>query len=303
MCLMCAKLALRWPSYPWLVKLRKYPLTSVSWPQIAPAPAGRRGAYPPLKLTLRSAPGQGRLAIRARSAQTNQPAAVMDEYEEAILFTFSLLESRLDRLEYVLGASQESIKEKPKTAIDRIHRIEQSLQQLAGKTALLDEANNLLNKHKDVLKPQDDSHHDSPALNSTQKTALVVERATSFATTASQLQALEDQQIPTTDGFTKLAVLRPRIAEAEARQLQQALSISELRRRNGLVNQRYKQVMFLGAGRCWVDYNERLTKALRALVREEYRRRPDREMGLEGEEEEQEEEEEEEEENTDDDEL
>ncbi|KAK1918145.1 hypothetical protein P3342_000865 [Pyrenophora teres f. teres] len=37
--------------------------------------------------------------------------------------------------------------------------------------------------------------------------------------------------------------------------------------------------MFLGAGRCWVDYDDRLTKALRALVREEYRRRSDEEAG------------------------
>ncbi|KAI4644561.1 hypothetical protein J4E93_006466 [Alternaria ventricosa] len=119
------------------------------------------------------------------------------------------------------------------------------------------------------------------------KAVLVTERATSFATTASQLQALEDQQIPTTDGFAKLAVLRPRIAEAEERQLQQALKISELRKRNGLLNQRYQQVMLLGAGRCWVDYDERLRKGLRALVREEYRRRPaEEEKGVAREEEE-----------------
>lgn len=111
---------------------------------------------------------------------------------------------------------------------------------------------------------------------------MVVERATSFATTASQLKALEDQQMPTTESFSKLAALRPRIAEAEARQLQQALKMSELRRRNGLMNQRYKQVMVLGAGRCWVDYNERLTKALREVVRGEYRRRPDDEKDDEG---------------------
>lgn len=132
-----------------------------------------------------------------------------------------------------------------------------------------------MTKHKDILQIQDDAGHDGPVLDPTQKAALVVERATSFATTASQLKALEDQQIPTTDGFAKIAVLRPRIAEAEERQLQQALKISELRRRNGLVNQRYKQVMFLGAGRCWVDYHERLTNALRTVVREEYRRKPD----------------------------
>lgn len=129
-----------------------------------------------------------------------------------------------------------------------------------------------MSKHKDILKPKDEV--DAPPLDITEKGTLVVERATSFATVASQLKALEDQQIPTTDGFAKLAMLRPRIAEVEARQLQQALKISELRRRNGLVNQRYKQVMFLGAGRCWIDYHERLTKALRTVVREEYRRRP-----------------------------
>jgi hypothetical protein len=136
-----------------------------------------------------------------------------------------------------------------------------------------------VNKHKDILKPQhsDSDDNDRPPLDTAQKAALVVERATGFATTASQLQALQDQQIPTTDGFAKLAILRPRIAEAEDRQLQQALKISELRRRNGLLNQRYRHVMVLGTGRCWVDYNERLTKGLRALVREEYRRRPDKE--------------------------
>lgn len=167
-----------------------------------------------------------------------------------------------------------------------------------------------VSKHKDVLKPQDDDDDDdddnykeSPPLDTPQKTALVVDRATSFATTASQLQALQDQQIPSTDAFTKLAALRPRIAEAEDRQLQQALKISELRRRNGLINQRYKQVMFLGAGRCWVDYNERLTKALRTLVREEYRRRPDDEGGVHGEQEQAEQDDTEEEEGSSDGEL
>ncbi|RYN88068.1 hypothetical protein AA0119_g12209 [Alternaria tenuissima] len=228
----------------------------------------------------------------------------MDEYEEAVLFTFALLETRLDRLEYILGGSQDSTKDKAKTIPDRIHKMEQSLQQLAGKTALLDETNNLLSKHKDVLTPilhnhdstpENDNDADGPALDTNQRAALVLERAPAISQTASQLQALAAQQVPSTDGFAKLAVLRPRIAEAEDRQLQQALKISELRRRNGLLNQRYRHVMFLGAGRCWVDYNERLTKGLRALVREEYRRREDTEEGRGVERDEEEEEEEEEE--------
>jgi hypothetical protein len=153
-----------------------------------------------------------------------------------------------------------------------------------------------VSKHKDVLKPQHDYDNNAVPLDTSQKAILVVERATGFATTASQLKALDDQQIPTTDGFTKLALLRPRIAEAEQRHLQQALKISELRRRNGLVNQCYKQIHFLGAARVWVDYHERLTKAQRELTREEFRRKPEEEDDDDDEEEEEEEEEEESEE-------
>jgi hypothetical protein len=154
-----------------------------------------------------------------------------------------------------------------------------------------------VSKHKDVLKPQDDYDKADAPLDTSQKAVLVVERATSFATVASQLKALDDQQIPATDGFTKLAMLRPRMAEVEERHLQQALKISELRRRNGLVNQCYKQIHFLGAGRVWLDYHQRLTKALKAVEREEFRQKPDEE----GEEQDEEDEEDEEEEDDDDD--
>jgi hypothetical protein len=132
----------------------------------------------------------------------------------------------------------------------------------------------VVSKHKDVLKPHDDYGKDAP-LDTSQKAALVVERATGFATVASQLKALDDQQIPATDGFTKLATLRPRIAELEERHLQQALKISELRRRNGMVNQCYKHIHVLGAGRVWLDYHQKLTKAMKAVEREEFKRKPD----------------------------
>jgi len=134
-----------------------------------------------------------------------------------------------------------------------------------------------VSKHKDVLKPQYDYGQDV-ALDTSQKAILVVERATGFATVASQLKALDDQQIPATDGFTKLAMLRPRIAEFEERQLQQALKISELRRRNGMINMSYKHIHILGAARVWVDYHQRLTKDMKAVEREEFKRKPDDEV-------------------------
>jgi hypothetical protein len=66
----------------------------------------------------------------------------MDEYEEAVLFTFALLESRLDRLEYTLGGAKKE-GEKPKTVAERMHRIEKSLQELSAKTVLLNDAREL----------------------------------------------------------------------------------------------------------------------------------------------------------------
>jgi hypothetical protein len=137
-----------------------------------------------------------------------------------------------------------------------------------------------VSQHGDVLQPNSHAQKQTEApLDASQKAALVVERAPAFASTASQLKALHDQQLPPTDGFAELTKLRPRIAAAAARQMQQALKISELRRRTGLVVQRKKAVHLVGAGRCYVEWEKRLLKAYQAVAREEYRRRPEGEGG------------------------
>jgi hypothetical protein len=128
-----------------------------------------------------------------------------------------------------------------------------------------------VSKHKDILKPAQEV--DDAGLDTEGKAVMVVERAPQFATTASQLKALEDQQIPSTDGFTKLAKLLPRIAEAEDRHLQQALQISLLRKKNGLLVQRLKQVQFLGAARCWTEWQGRLQNVQKSVARIEFKNR------------------------------
>lgn len=68
----------------------------------------------------------------------------MDDYEEAILFTYALLETRLDRLEYVLsGGKYSRPDQKPQTLFQRIQRIERSLNELSERTSLIDEAKQL----------------------------------------------------------------------------------------------------------------------------------------------------------------
>lgn len=192
----------------------------------------------------------------------------MDDYEEAILFTFALLESRLERIEYVLSGPKSDPEPKPKTVPERIKKLEQSLKELSAKTVLLSEVQQLISKYPELLSSPPSPENEA-GLSSKEQSAIVLSRAPDFASTASQLKALEDQQIPETDGFAKLAKLRPRIAEAEERQLKQALEISELRRRSGMLVSRWKHIFLLGQGRCWVEWHERLTKAERSVRRTE----------------------------------
>ena len=133
-----------------------------------------------------------------------------------------------------------------------------------------------VSKHRDLLTPPPDTTPTAP-LTADEKATVVVDRAPQFATTASQLKALEDQQIPSTDGFTRLAQLLPRIAEAEDAHLQQALKISELRKRSGLLVQRVKQVQFLGAARCWTEWQGRLLEVQKDVGRREFRVRQEKE--------------------------
>lgn len=83
------------------------------------------------------------LVVTSEHSTTTFLAATMDEYDEAVLFTFALLESRLDRLEYVLGGSKKPTEERPKTVPERIQSIEKSLQALSARTALLNDAQQL----------------------------------------------------------------------------------------------------------------------------------------------------------------
>lgn len=102
---------------------------------------------------LKLPPAGGRHAIASAEPNTDSQlpqltdrlttAPAMDEYEEAVLFTYALLESRLNRLEYILSGAEKQPEDKPRTLTERIQRLERSLQALSEKTALLDSAQEL----------------------------------------------------------------------------------------------------------------------------------------------------------------
>jgi hypothetical protein len=104
---------------------------------------------------------------------------------------------------------------------------------------------------------------------------MILSEAPAYSEVASQLRHLSDLSMPPTDAFAKLVALQPRMANIQRRQYQQAMEISDLRRRSGALVLRWHEVFILGQGRCWADWDTRLRRAERAVRREEVRRSQD----------------------------
>lgn len=81
--------------------------------------------------------------VAAVTSTTCSAIAKMNDYEEAVLFTLSAYESRLDRVEYCLSGLKQDPEEKPRTLHERVQRIERQLQELSAKTSLLNEVQEL----------------------------------------------------------------------------------------------------------------------------------------------------------------
>jgi hypothetical protein len=104
-----------------------------------------------------------------------------------------------------------------------------------------------------------------------QKLSMVLAEAPAYSTMASQLRSLHDVTLPDSQGFANLVALQPRIAELGQRQFEQAMEISDLRKRSGTAILRWHEVFILGQGRCWADWDTRLREAERDVRREERR--------------------------------
>jgi hypothetical protein len=104
---------------------------------------------------------------------------------------------------------------------------------------------------------------------------MILAEAPTYSTIASQLRSLNDVALPPSQGFASLVALQPRIAELGLRQHDQAIEISELRKRSGVAVLRWHEVFILGQGRCWADWDTRLREAERKVRREERRMEED----------------------------
>lgn len=116
--------------------------------------------------------------------------------------------------------------------------------------------------------PAENTHAES---DPSQQLAMVIAEAPAFPATASQLTSLNDLPIPQAEGFSSLVALQPRMDRVRGRQTQQAMQISDLRKRSGSLLLRWHEIVILAQGRCWAEWDTRMRKADRLVRREDFR--------------------------------
>ncbi|TLD36244.1 nuclear distribution protein RO10 [Venturia nashicola] len=212
--------------------------------------------------------------------------------EELLVHTLGLLEWRLNRLEFLLdgGVSQTKDISKEGTVLSRIRKMEHALQQLSLKSDTVKILLNLgmilqplslqtllttLESRFPFLLAPDAPPPPSDDLNQNEKLSMVLAEATTYSTVSSQLRALGDVSLPPTDSFAKMVALQPRMEELNRTQYEQAMEISELRKRSAILVSRWHEVFILGQGRCTAEWDSKLRNAEREVRREEIRNSQD----------------------------
>lgn len=104
---------------------------------------------------------------------------------------------------------------------------------------------------------------------------MVLAEAPSYSTVSSQLRALGDVNLPPTESFAKIVALQPRMEELSQKQYEQAMDLSDLRKRSAVMVMRWHEVFILGQGRCTAEWDSKLRNAEREVRREEVRNEQD----------------------------
>ncbi|KAK5170538.1 uncharacterized protein LTR77_005126 [Saxophila tyrrhenica] len=197
--------------------------------------------------------------------------------------TLSLLETRLQRLDYLLngdtGPSEETTTSRQHhgSAAARLRVLERSLQSLATKSPTVNEILFLQKHHPDLFTTSSPSTIPS-TLPTTSLASLVLAHENLYRTTSTHLTHLQDLTIPDPAPTSKLIDLRPRIDAARTKQLEQAKEVAELRARSARAVEAWYEGGVLGMDEQWAEWEERLREAEILVRRREAGRR--REEGV-----------------------
>ncbi|OMP83989.1 hypothetical protein BK809_0001373 [Diplodia seriata] len=197
-----------------------------------------------------------------------------EDLDEILLQTLDMLEWRLRRIEFVLGGNVAAESQQTDAPVaSRIQKLESRLSSVAGNSRAINDILQLQSKHADIFAPPEQPARPPPSSMDDPtpeiKLATILTEAPAYPATASQLTSLHDLPLPPTESFTSLVGSSPRIAQLEQTQLAQAHDISDLRKRSGKAVLRWHEVMVLGQGRCWAEWDSRVRESEREVRREE----------------------------------
>ncbi|KAL6718752.1 hypothetical protein ACLMJK_002986 [Lecanora helva] len=202
-----------------------------------------------------------------------------EPFIDTALTTLNALESRLERLEWYLGGSnevQDTLRHLPDQGRDgavqeRLRRLEHELTQLSTKSPVVNNLLRLQATYPDLFQP---SISDLPATLSTAELLSIISAcATSYPTTASRLNAIKDLPIPPAESSALLTALQPRLANVDIMQKTQAQDIAELRGRSAAAIQRWYELRVLGESECWTEWEGRIVNVEKLVRREEMHQR------------------------------
>nr|POF06944.1 hypothetical protein CFP56_31568 [Quercus suber] len=183
----------------------------------------------------------------------------------AVRNTLALLEERLGTIQHILHGSNPSEPSPAATSTDnspasRLYAIERQLSSLATRSATVSDVLALQKAHPTVFHSSPSAVNDEAAslLPTSALAELVLAHATLYTSTSSQLTTLQSTTLPDPDGLTKLVDLAPRIANARAKQDEQAREVAELRIRSARVVEEWYENGVLEMGDKWAEWEERV---------------------------------------------
>ena len=207
------------------------------------------------------------------------------------LETLDALESRLQRVAWYLSGENEvgdvlhkvKVEGRDQTVQARLARLENNLGKLSSRShevhqllSLCESASttcrllltrNSDSKYPDLFQP---TTSDIPStLSAAELLAVVTACATTYPTTASRLNAIQDLHIPTVDASASLIGLHPRLSKIELLQESQAREIGQLRTRTASAIQRWYELGVLGEGECWTEWESRAVNVEKKVKRAE----------------------------------
>jgi hypothetical protein len=199
--------------------------------------------------------------------------------ETEALTTLTLLESRLQRLEFLLSGSADSngipeVMTRPAKSDDtiasRLKALEEDLTQLTANSTLVQDMLRLQARFPDLFGTPGPTTKLKSTYPSTEA-SVVLAQASSFPETASRLFSLKDLTIPRAEDSAKLIELQPRLEKAKEVQDGQLRQMAELRERSARIVERWVSEGVVGSSEAWAEMEARVRDVEKGVRRVERR--------------------------------